>query len=553
MTTHAFRLHLLNTTSNYVLGKIICLRESRKHLGPCWGIVVLLAAFSGSALADFIPIPLRPDTFTHDVVIERTAPPPLVPVTTASMDTGTNNTGYSWFERGYNLDYITTGLPAAGSIYTSELNMDYSFKFAPSYKSNNAVLIDSTLPSGALVLCTPAPFARLCFLCAAGEANGTVAFTVRHQDGTSEPGTLLCPDWFHGMNPAVTAWGRVDVNLFVFNNIAYPQPGLFSKDVVLTNTTSPVTRIEFEYLSGPSHDALFAVSGAPSDGDPVGPIEVTGYNQDLVVEATATHKGPLEGASTATMDNGSANSGWTFYEQGHYPPASGTGLPPAGSMVTSASAPDHRFVMPPSYLVNNAVLLDDNSPEANLEPADAVSSSVLSLLCAAGHGPATNTCIVSHADGTAETNLIVAPDWLTGDSPALVANGRVNINNRYVDNLNAGRPCLFAVDLALTNTVSPVTNLAFSFGPTAAGAHTVLFALSGSSGGSPPPERPVLTITHAAGRSLQIRTTVPGQLQSASILLGPATLWQDEGLISSNLLVTPSAAAPLKFYRVRAQ
>lgn len=512
-----------------------------------------LMALSISALADFFPIPLTPETFTHDVVIERTAPPPLVPVTTASMDTGTNNTGYSWYERGYNLDYITTGLPAAGSIYTSELSMDYAFQFAPSYKSNNAVLIDSTLPNASLALRTPATYSRLSFLCAAGEANGTVAFTIQHQDGSGEPGTLFCPDWFHGMLPAVTAWGRVDVNLFVFNNVAYPQPGLFSRDIVLTNTTSPVMRVAFQYLSGASHNAIFAVSGAVADGDPVTPIEVTGYNQDLVVEATATRKGQLEGASTATMDNGAANSGWTFYEQGHYSPLVGTGLPPAGSTVTNASAPDYRFVMPPSYLVNNAVLLDDTFPEASLVPAAPVSCSVVSLLCAAGHGPATNQCVVLHSDGTAETNSFVAPDWLTGNSPALAANGRVNINNRYVDNLNAGRPCLFAVDIALTNTTSPVTNLALSFSSAPPGAHTVLFALSGSSGSAPPPERPVLTIKPAAGRSLLIGTSVPGQLQSASALLGPATLWQDEGPIFSNLLVTPAPAAPLKFYRVRAR
>jgi hypothetical protein len=552
MKTYLFYSQPLSTNRNSLLDKRIFLRVQGKRLTACSLTILATLALSVSAAADFLPIPLTPDSFTHDVVIERTAPPPLLQVTSASMDTGTNNTGYSWFERGYNLDFPATGLPTAGSIYTSELNPDYSFQFAPSYKSNNAVLIDSTLPSGTLLLRTPAPYARLSFLCAAGEVSGTIVFTVWHQDFSSEPGTLLCPDWFHEANPAVTAWGRVDVNLFVFNNLAHLQPGLFSRDIVLTNTTSPVTRIEFQYLSGPSHCALFAVSGAPAIGDPVGPIEVSGFNQDLVVEATATRREPLIGLRTATMDLGSANGGSTFYEEGYYPPSSGTGLPPAGSIITSASAADHGFVLPPSYVLNNAVLLEEGFDMANLVPANPVACSTLSLLCASGQGPTTNGCIIFHSDGSTETNSFVAPDWLAGGSPALVVNGRVNTNNRYVDSLNGGMPCLFAADIPLTNPTSPVTNLNVNFGSSPTAAHTFIFALSGSSG-APAPRQPVLTITPSGGGTLRISTTVAGELQSSTALLGAETLWQDEGLIVSNLLVTPSLAAPLKFYRVLAQ
>jgi len=549
MKTPAFYLHPRNKNSNE---NTFPSRVWLRKLSLSSLATLLLLMLSSRANADFVPIPLSPDSFTHDVVVERAAPPPLVPVTSAGMDTGTNNTGFGWYERGYNLDFIATGLPAAGSVYTSELDMNYSFQFAPSYKSNNAVLIDSSLTSAALVLRTPAPFGRLSFLCAAGDADGTVAFTIRHEDGSAEPGTLLCPDWFHGVLPAVTAWGRVDVNLFVFNRVTYPQPGLFPRDIVLTNMTSPVTRIEFQYLSGASHNAIFAVSGALAGEDLVEPIEVTGYNQDLVVEATANRRGQLVGVSTATMDSGSANTGCSFYEQGYYPPWSGTGLLPAGSIFASASAADHQFLMPPSYLLNNAVLLDDIFATANLVPANPVACSAVSLLCAAGHGPATNGCIVFHADGTAETNSFVAPDWLSGEAPALVANGRVDTNNKYVDNLNAGRPGLFAADIALSDTTSPVTNLALTFGPAPTGAHTLVFALSGSSG-APAPQPPVLTITPAAGGSLRISTTVPGELQSTTALLGPATMWNDEGPIDSSLLVTPSPAAPVKYYRVQAQ
>jgi hypothetical protein len=552
MKTYLFYLQRLCANRNFLSGEGMSLRVQRKCLNATWLSILATVALSMSAVADLLPIPLTPESFTHDVVIERTAPPPLLCVTTASMDTGTNNSGYSWYERGYNLDFITTGLPAAGSIYTSELDWEHFFQFAPDYRSNNAVLIDGTRTSGALVLRNPAPYGRLSFLCAAGNANGFIGYIVRHQDGSSDYGTLPCPDWFHAMNPAVTAWGRVDVNLFTFDNVAYPQPGLFARDVALTNTTSAVTRIDFQYLSGASHNTVFAVSGALVPEDPFAPIQVSGFNEDLVVEATATRRQPLIGVSTATMDLGSGNGGCTFYDRGYYPPASGTGLPSAGLVITSAAAADHRFIMPPSYLQNNAALLEEGFEMANLVPANPVACSTLSLLCVSGHGPTTNGCIIFHSDGSIETNSFVAPDWLAGGSPALVANGRVNTNNRYVDNLNAGKPCLFAADIPLTNATSPVTNITVNFGPSPTGAHTFIFALSGSSG-APAPQRPVLTITPAGGRTLRISTTVPGQLQSSTALLGAATLWHDEGLIVSNLLVTPSLAAPLKFYRVQAQ
>src|ERR1043165_6147870 len=72
------------------------------------------------ARADFKPIALTPDSFNQDIVIEKEASPPLVPVTTATMDGGLANTDYTWFERGFKPDWPGTGLPVAGSRITSE-------------------------------------------------------------------------------------------------------------------------------------------------------------------------------------------------------------------------------------------------------------------------------------------------------------------------------------------------------------------------------------------------------------------------------------------------
>src|ERR1700693_6274356 len=111
----------------------MCYLASPKSRIAFCGLVV---AFARLVRADFIPIPLTPGSFNQDVVVENGAPPPLVPVTTASMDTGTNNTGFSFYERGYNTDWLVTGLPAAGSVIASQMT-GRAYLLAPSYRSNN--------------------------------------------------------------------------------------------------------------------------------------------------------------------------------------------------------------------------------------------------------------------------------------------------------------------------------------------------------------------------------------------------------------------------------
>ena len=171
------------------------------------------ALLAGHARADFVPIPLTTDSFNHDIVVEKTAPPPLMPATTASMDAGTANSGYSWYERGYNSLWTTTGLPIAGSTFSSDIAA-HDYLLAPNYKSNNAVLIDATLTNTTLTLTTPGAYAHLSFFATAGHGPGVVQFTIHHQNATVETGTFTCPDWLSFAAEAYTASGRVDVNSF---------------------------------------------------------------------------------------------------------------------------------------------------------------------------------------------------------------------------------------------------------------------------------------------------------------------------------------------------
>src|SRR4051794_18188080 len=108
-------------------------------------IFLLLVCRINSLHADFVPLQITPDSFNVDVVVEKTATAPLVPVTTASLDNGFGNTGFGFYEKGYNLNAQTTGLPSPGVRFTSDLTADHDFQLASNYKTNNAFLVNAGL------------------------------------------------------------------------------------------------------------------------------------------------------------------------------------------------------------------------------------------------------------------------------------------------------------------------------------------------------------------------------------------------------------------------
>jgi hypothetical protein len=115
--------------------------------------------------------------------------------------------------------------------------------------------------SPTIALTSPAAYSVLSLLGSAGHGPNTVAYTVNHADATTETGTLTVGDWFNG-TAAYNSNGRLTVNTGVFDNVNAGNPRLYSFDITLTNTASPVTSINLSSASTTSTAAFFAVSGS---------------------------------------------------------------------------------------------------------------------------------------------------------------------------------------------------------------------------------------------------------------------------------------------------
>lgn len=471
----------------------------------CFAAAGALSAFlmMGICHAGFVPIPLAPASYNQQMIVPANAPAPFVEggYTTATMDSGTNNTGTTWYEEGYNVTNPLTGLPHPGTTFTSSSLPNHEYTMPPSYTADNALMLDSALTSGTFTVLSPAAYSGLSFLESGGHNGVSFSYAVYHQDGAVETGATNIPDWYNGSNPAWTANGRVDVDSYEFSSVDGNDPRLYSLDIPLTDTGSPVTRISFAYVSGSGHGAIMAVSGLT--GSVYYPMGVSGYNEDIVVEQSAGKESPLTGQTTATMDTGTNNVGSTFYEAGYVPQAPDTGLPPPGSLVTNSSASDHIYEMAPSYAANDTALLYTNCPSILLVPQTQTNFAALSFLAACGNGPATLGCTVYHADGGTESNSFTVPDWFYYSPVALEANGRVYVDDSTVDSINSGSPRLYSEDMPLRIGNSAITGIRLNFVSGNPGANAAVFAVSGGADVLPLTGDDFNANTEAAAQTLQ--------------------------------------------------
>src|SRR6185436_4168824 len=192
---------------------------------------------------------------------------------------GPNQTGATWYERGYNPANLTSGIPAAGSLVTNA-GGNHVFRMPADYHINNVVFLghqngNRTTISGpaTLTISNPGAFTSLSFLTSAGGAGATpiqIGYTIHYSDETTEAGTFGSPDWFNGAVNIFNAAGRVTTAGGFQNVGGNPAGAVFGADIFLGNPVANVTSIDL-YFAGAGSPAnlynngravVFAVSGA---------------------------------------------------------------------------------------------------------------------------------------------------------------------------------------------------------------------------------------------------------------------------------------------------
>ena len=209
----------------------------------------------------------------------------------ATVGGGVAEGDFTWFEQGLSSANPTLGLPTAGTTFTSQAQADHSYTLPSSYTTNNAVLLAGRVPNATITLTAPAAYTGLSFLATAGNGPVGVSYVVHHADSTTETGNISVPDWFgpSSVPEAMSVGARVDALGINFqfpgaaNGFTGPAPYLWSMDIPISNTGSPVTSIDLTYTSG-GVASILAVSGQTTSGGAFSPLAMSGFNKDVVVE-----------------------------------------------------------------------------------------------------------------------------------------------------------------------------------------------------------------------------------------------------------------------------
>ena len=439
-----------------------------------------------------MPIAITSSSYNADVIVESNATPRLTISTTSSIDEGTNNYNATLFEQGFDTANPGNGLPPHGTTFTSLDNTNFSFQMAPSYTAPNGILIDAFVTNGTFTLVTPQKYTKLSVLGLGGNGGDQMTAVVHHQDGTTETGTVATADWFGGTTGIAVIMGGRITQVYNLNpevdgasGDGLGNPRVYHREITLTDTTSPVTSVELEYLSGSSgsHSDVMALSGAVTGGTgAVAPITVTGYDYDFVVESNAPMNGRIVSqtvvggtnvwATDQSMDS-DTDTGNSWYEQGYNlnndasgtynnpnDNLTGTGLPHPGGYVTNAAL-DHVYQMAPSYTVPDAIYINDQDAYTNATVTLVTPAvySGLSLLAAAGNGPVVVNYVITYQGGTMQTGVLSVADWFDGSNPTYVPNGRVAVDTAQFASVNSGDPILHQNDIVLTDTTDPVVSI----------------------------------------------------------------------------------------------
>lgn len=176
-------------------------------------------------------------------------------------------------------------------------------------------------------------------------------------------------------------------------------------------------------------------------------------------------------AVNATVGAGLSEGDFTWFEQGYNAGSPSTGLPTAGTTITSLSQADHSYNLPPNYATNNAVLLESNLVSGTITLQPATVATGLSFLLTSGNGASTMSYTLHHADATTESGTLTVPDWFgPGTASEVMAVGArvdaLGVNFQFptpANGFTGSAPYLWSLDIPVTHATSAVTSIDLNY------------------------------------------------------------------------------------------
>jgi autotransporter-associated beta strand protein len=285
------------------------------------------------------------------------------------------------------------------------------------------------------------------------------------------------------------------------------------------------------------------------------PIALTAasFNQDMVVEASATANGTLSGNGaynsfiTATVDGGTARTNNTWYEKFGNNAAPTTGLP-MGTTFNAGTNNNIALFTTQASNANNTALFNTANPSGTLTFANPTSATSLAFLVSSGNGAGTLALTANLVGGgTLSLGNVTAPDWFGSGTTAYIANGRINNSGGGFANVNSGNPRLWEADVTVPAGTAPIQSISVAW-TGGATTNTMVFGVSGSGGGG---AANVTTFQDYSANSLTVTANSSLGLPKAGAAFGALSLGATLTTMTQGgngpTLVAGFADTPLRF------